>query len=143
MGLSWCARNGGTPGEESSGAAVAASRPSDSGPLTDARYQEAVRTCANVETRPDGDGRDKKPCEARGTSFDALANTFHFCSHRRMTLDSIATAILSAPGWARVGLTMRDEQMRERAADTIAATILDRLEKIEMPVDRDQLAWPF
>jgi len=58
-------------------------------------------------------------------------------------LDSIATAILSAPGWARVGLTMRDAQMRERAADTIAAAILDRLEKIEVPADRDQLAWPF
>ncbi|WP_249340896.1 DUF6771 family protein [Sphingomonas sp. 3F27F9] len=96
-----------------------------------------------MEMRPGGDGRDKKPCEARGTSFDGLANVFRFCSHGRMTLDSIATAILSAPGWARVGLTMRDEQMRERAADTIAATILDRLEKIEVPVDRDQLAWPF
>jgi hypothetical protein len=80
-----------------------------------------------MEMRPGGDGRDKKPCEARGTSFDGLANVFRFCSHGRMTLDSIATAILSAPGWARVGLT----------------TILDRLEKIEVPVDRDQLAWPF
>jgi hypothetical protein len=96
-----------------------------------------------MEMRPDGDGRDKKPCEPRGTSIDALAKLFYFCSHGRMTLDSIATAILSAPGWARVSLTMRDEQMRERAADTIAATILDRLEKIEVPVDRDQLAWPF
>lgn len=96
-----------------------------------------------MEMRSDGDGRATKPCEPREISIDALANMFHFCSHGRMTLDSIATAILSAPSWAQVGLTMRDEQMRERAADTIAATILDRLEKIEEPVDRDQLAWPF
>ncbi len=59
-----------------------------------------------------------------------------------MTHESIATAILSAPGWARVGLTMPDERMRERAADTIAATILDTLSGATQLDDRDQLALP-
>lgn len=59
-----------------------------------------------------------------------------------MTHESIATAILSAPGWARVGLTMPDERMRERAADTIAATILDRLTGSSQPEDRNQLSLP-
>jgi hypothetical protein len=59
-----------------------------------------------------------------------------------MTHESIATAILAAPGWARVGLTMPDEQMRERAADTIAATILDTLTDATQPEDREQLPLP-
>ena len=58
-----------------------------------------------------------------------------------MTHESIAAAILSAPGWARVGLTMRDIGMRERAADTIAATILETLAPPERE-DRDQLGLP-
>ncbi|WP_454884018.1 DUF6771 family protein [Sphingomonas oryzagri] len=56
-----------------------------------------------------------------------------------MTLDSISTALLSAPAWARVGLTMRDTQMREQAADTIAASILERLERPQSEPDRNQL----
>lgn len=59
-----------------------------------------------------------------------------------MTHESIAAAILSAPGWARVGLTMPNAEMRERAAETIATTILDTLGAPIEDADRDQLALP-
>ena len=45
---------------------------------------------------------------------------FLFCSNDRMERDSITQIILNAPAWALIGLTMRDERMRERAADTLA-----------------------
>lgn len=58
-----------------------------------------------------------------------------------MTHESITAAILTALGWTRVGLTLRDERTRERAADTIASSILDALGE-SPPPDRDQLALP-
>ena len=60
-----------------------------------------------------------------------------------MTLDrgDLALTILSAAGWARVGLTVRDERLRERAAEAMAAAIIDRLEDRPRP-DGSQLALP-
>ena len=49
----------------------------------------------------------------------------------------IAAAILNAPGWARVGLTMPDPVMRERAADELARAIVAG---IDPPGHEDQLA---
>ena len=50
----------------------------------------------------------------------------------------LASAILSAPGWARVGLTVADEAMRERAARELARSIVESLNPA--PADnRDQL----
>jgi len=40
---------------------------------------------------------------------------------------AIAASILSAPGWARVGITMPDPGMRERAASELARSILEQL----------------
>ena len=37
----------------------------------------------------------------------------------------IASALLTAPGWARVGLSVRDERMRERAAQELAKIITE------------------
>ena len=54
---------------------------------------------------------------------------------------TLSTIILETPAWARIGLTVRDRNMRERAADTLAATIIERLEPGEQPDDR-QLALP-
>lgn len=36
----------------------------------------------------------------------------------------VTAAILSAPGWARVGITMPDREMRERAASELARVIM-------------------
>lgn len=54
---------------------------------------------------------------------------------------AVSAILLAAPGWARVGLAMPDEQMRERAADALAATINERLSRAST-VDRNQLNLP-
>ena len=53
----------------------------------------------------------------------------------------VAEILINAPAWARVGLTSRDARLRERAADVLAATIVER---IAPPPERDrnQLALP-
>lgn len=59
----------------------------------------------------------------------------------RIGRDQLSDIILAAPAWARIGLTVRDERLRERAADTLAATIIERLGCD--PVDMNQLTLPF
>lgn len=54
----------------------------------------------------------------------------------------LSDAILTAPGWARVGITMPDQHMRQRAADELAATIVERLTRADQQPDRDQLSLP-
>ena len=54
----------------------------------------------------------------------------------------IANALLSAPGWARVGLTMHDDRTRNSAAQELAACIADELASPTQIVDRDQIALP-
>lgn len=49
---------------------------------------------------------------------------------------TIAKAILDAPGWARVGITMPDSNMREKAAAELALTIADHLAPAEEPDPR-------
>lgn len=66
---------------------------------------------------------------------------FRFCSHIDMEHDSLADMILTAPAWARIGLTMRDETMRERAARAMAQSILERMGS-PPEADRDQLPLP-
>lgn len=56
--------------------------------------------------------------------------------------ERIANALLSAPGWARVGLTVSDERRRNSAARELAACIADELSDPAPVVDRDQFALP-
>ena len=57
--------------------------------------------------------------------------------------DLIAEAILSASGFARVGITMPDPDMRARAARDMAQTIAAWLEESPIPpCDRRQIALP-
>ncbi|WP_367613616.1 DUF6771 family protein [Sphingomonas sp. AP4-R1] len=44
--------------------------------------------------------------------------------------------LLTAPTWARLGLSVRDERLRERAADAMAARIVQGLEGIAEPDPR-------
>jgi len=60
----------------------------------------------------------------------------------RIERQQLSDILLAAPGWARVGLTMPDVRMRERAADTLAATIIEKLEGRPAP-DVNQLGLPF
>jgi hypothetical protein len=59
----------------------------------------------------------------------------------RLDAATLSSILIEAPAWARVGLTMPDPRMRERAADCLAATILDRLNQ-PAPTDPDQMALP-
>jgi hypothetical protein len=59
----------------------------------------------------------------------------------RLDRTRLADILLNAPGWARVDLTIADARLRERAADTLAATIVARLSE-PATVDRDQLPLP-
>jgi hypothetical protein len=55
---------------------------------------------------------------------------------------AISSAILAAPGWARVGITMPNDRLREQAAEELARAILDRLHPAEANLDADQLMLP-
>lgn len=47
---------------------------------------------------------------------------------RVATSSALTAAILAAPGWAKIGLASRNEHMRERAAQELAESVLDRLQ---------------
>lgn len=55
----------------------------------------------------------------------------------------LSEIILTAPAWARVGITMPDEEMREKAAAELALTIVDRLSDFPSIPDFNQLSLPF
>lgn len=51
----------------------------------------------------------------------------------------LSEALLNAPAWARVGLTMPDERMRAKAATELANTIVERLTGYPGVPEPDQL----
>lgn len=59
-----------------------------------------------------------------------------------MEQDRLVAAIDAAPAWAKIGLTMPSEKMRERSAIEIANCIEDALNRPFEIVDRNQLALP-
>ncbi len=59
----------------------------------------------------------------------------------RIEQKELSAILLAAPGWARVGLAMPDARLRERAADTLAATIIENLQQGAVP-DVNQLRLP-
>lgn len=56
--------------------------------------------------------------------------------------EMIAAALLSAPGWARVGLTTPDSRLRVEAATTLAAHLCESLSPPLAMQDRNQLPLP-
>jgi hypothetical protein len=76
------------------------------------------------------------------TLLHDVACLFHQRDMVRIDQRRISEAILSAPGWARVGITMPDERMRLRAADGLAASILEQLQDAGEPDGTDQLTLP-
>ena len=59
-----------------------------------------------------------------------------------MDRDRLSSILLNAPGWVRLGLTVREPRLRERAADALAATIVERLDEPVFADDVNQLALP-
>lgn len=59
------------------------------------------------------------------------------------TAAHIAQAIRAAPSWTKLGLSVRDERLRERAVDELAMVIAGGLEDAEVPsFDWNQLPLP-
>ena len=54
----------------------------------------------------------------------------------------VAAAILSAPGWVRVGITAPDARMRVKAAETLAAHLREYAGEPLPMKDRNQLPLP-
>jgi len=59
-----------------------------------------------------------------------------------MDIDRLSSILQTAPAWARLGLTVRDASLRERAADALAATIIRRLEEPEPADPQNQMVLP-
>lgn len=60
----------------------------------------------------------------------------------RIDQHRISEAILSAPGWVRVGIAMPDPRMRLKAADGLAAAIVEQLEREGGQDPVEQLSLP-
>jgi hypothetical protein len=56
--------------------------------------------------------------------------------------ESISAAIRTAPAFARLGLSMRDATMRERAADALAHAIVEGLKRPRSDHDENQMTLP-
>jgi len=52
---------------------------------------------------------------------------------------ALCAAILDAPVWALIGLAVRDPRLRQRAAQEIAKTVLDRIDSPLSVEHPDQL----
>lgn len=66
---------------------------------------------------------------------------FHFCSYAgmiRFDIDDMASAILVAPGWARVGITAPARHIRDDAARELARTIANALVHSQIQPTRDE-----
>lgn len=57
----------------------------------------------------------------------------------RIAPAEVANAILAAPGWARVGITMPDARLRAEAANELARAILTGLGEVPVRDDEDQM----
>ncbi len=66
--------------------------------------------------------------------------SFHYWRMERIDPQQLSEAILTAPAWARVGITMPDEKMREKAAAELAHAIVDRLADYPAIPDPNQLS---
>ncbi|WP_375404489.1 DUF6771 family protein [uncultured Sphingomonas sp.] len=58
------------------------------------------------------------------------------------TPSAISAAINAAPAFARLGLSVRDARLRERATDALACAIAERLEQPPVAHDADQMTLP-
>jgi transcriptional regulator GlxA family with amidase domain len=66
---------------------------------------------------------------------------FYFCSNYAMTrldIEDMASAILSAPGWARVGITAPARHIRDDAAQELARSIAEALMHSQQRPEKDE-----
>jgi 2C-methyl-D-erythritol 2,4-cyclodiphosphate synthase len=68
--------------------------------------------------------------------------TFHIEGMSSLDSHALSEAILAAPAWALIGVTMPDERMRLRAADELARAIMEQLEQEGVAEGLEQLVLP-
>ena len=85
-----------------------------------------------------GEQAKQSPELMSSTYQQPLAESFLLCSRAPMDREQLSSIVQNAPTWVRLG---PDPRLRERAADALAATIVQRLEE-PPPADRNQLALP-
>ncbi|GGB55733.1 DUF6771 family protein [Blastomonas aquatica] len=56
----------------------------------------------------------------------------------RIDIKDMATAILAAPGWARVGITAPARHIRDDAAQELARAIAETLTQSQRPGETDE-----
>ncbi|MFD1786526.1 DUF6771 family protein [Sphingomonas floccifaciens] len=54
--------------------------------------------------------------------------------------DPLASAVLNAPAWQRLGITVPDRRLREKAARALAVSIINQLDRDQPPYDPRQLS---
>lgn len=59
-----------------------------------------------------------------------------------MERERLSSLLLKAPLWARLGLSVADPRLRERAADALAASIIGKLDDPIPVQDVNQMALP-
>jgi len=59
-----------------------------------------------------------------------------------MDRERLSLILQTSPTWVRLGLTVRDPAIRERAADALAATIIDRMDEPVTVPDANQMPLP-
>ncbi|AOF98698.1 hypothetical protein BSY18_4047 (plasmid) [Blastomonas sp. RAC04] len=66
---------------------------------------------------------------------------FYFCSYYAMTrfdIEDMASAILAAPGWARVGITAPARHIRDDAAQELARSVAEALMDGQQGPEKDE-----
>jgi hypothetical protein len=60
----------------------------------------------------------------------------------RLSPEAVSAAIKSAPAFARIGLSVRDPRLRDRAVDALSMAIVEQLKRQVAPADARQMALP-
>lgn len=79
---------------------------------------------------------------ARANPLANVLGSFQFAGMITTSPAHLAQTILTAPAWARVGITAPNERLREQAAEELALAIVARLERPERVYDARQMALP-
>lgn len=71
-----------------------------------------------------------------------ICSSYVLIAAMRRVEESVAEAILAAPGWVRLGITAPAHHLRRDAAQELAKIIVDGIERQIDPAPVDQAALP-
>jgi hypothetical protein len=79
------------------------------------------------------------------TLENQIVNLFFFCSYNQMErLDAsgLSEALFTIQAWARTDLAVRDPRMHQRAADALAAAVIEDLAEAQAGPNHNQFCLP-